>query len=278
MFDQKSSFKYSIAFSLVLLMLLGCNERKLELVFNTQNSDAQQMVLRSQMKVITSEDSAQPSALNSRLEARVRSKLLLAYDDGSARFQIVPDSVSYTSDQKSVEECNHIERYLLQQDFQFKMNPAGEMKDIRLEDFAPELEHTDIDLRRLLVKIQPVLPAAPVYVGYTWERQHYFAEDDKKSFIYKWFEVNDIYERNQQTLVRLRMNVKYQVDDLGDGTTRLSSDDFILGSGEILFNATQGVVEKGTLDVSGIVKVNDPAVASASPVRVLQSISLWREP
>ena len=275
MFIQKLKFYSKYTLLILLVFFFSCEEKKLNLAFNIHNMSDQEYVLRSQMKVITSEDSTQPSVLNSLLKARVKSSLVMAYDDGSGRYQILPDSIYYTSDEISVDECYLIESYLLQQEFQFKMNTAGEMHDVSLTEMVPDLEHTDIDLRRLLLKIQPVLPAAPVYMGYTWERQHYFTEDEKKSFIYKWFEINDVYDRNQQKFVRIRMNVKYKVDELSEKQIKLTSDDFILGSGEILFNATAGVIVKANLDVSGVIQINSmPQTSNLGPMRVLQSISM----
>lgn len=260
--------------------LCSCERQEVNLVFNTQNVTETRYKLDSQLKVIVGEDSnsGPMESMNTRLQATISSGLVVAYDDGSGRFLMQADSVRYNSDQRSVEECRHIERSLALQEFQFKMARDGQMKDVKMAEFIPDLDKTDLDLRRLLVKIQPVLPGTPVVQGATWERQHAMDEDDgRQAFIYKWFRVEDIFERNGTIFAKMQMNVKYRIADL-DSSLRQPSSEFVLGSGSVLFNVTQGQIEEGMLEINGKMKVyQDSTQDSAPDMRVRQVISLRRE-
>lgn len=162
------------------------------------------------------------------------------------------------------------------QEFQFKMGRDGQMKEVKMAEFVPDMESTDIDLRRLLLKIQPVLPGTPVALGATWERQHALTEaDGRQTFVYKWFRVEDIFERDGDTFAKLQMNIKYRVED-GDSTL-VQKDDFVLGSGTVLFNVTKGQIEEGMLEINGKLNVLQDASATAAPdMRVRQVISVRR--
>ena len=249
-------FSLSLAF-----LLLSCQTDKIPLRFNTKGTTPVRYSLESQMKLILQgaalqSDTGTPQALGSRLSAVVSSTPIVSYDDGTARFQLQADSVSYRSDQRSVEECAHIEKSLNMQDFQYKMGSNGEMQDLRMNEFVPDLERTDIDLRRLMLKIQPVLPGTPVSVGESWERQQVFTEGSgQQSFVYKWFQVEDVFERDGKTMAKLRMNIKYKLDDSTSTSLRLKGNDFILGSGDVLFNVTDGVIDDGTLEINGSLNV-----------------------
>ncbi len=264
-------------------MLLGsCETHEVRLAFNTKDSTAQKYLLDSQLKVIVGGDSnAGPmEAMNSRVQARIHSGLVVSYDDGTGRFLLQADSVRYNSDQRSVEECRHIERSLALQDYQYKMGRDGQMKEVTMAGFVPDVEQTDIDLRRLILKIQPVLPGTPVKLGTTWERQHVLAEaGGRQSFVYKWFRVEDIFERDGNTFAKMQMNVKYRMDESDDSLGISQGDDgFVLGSGSVLFNVTSGHIEEGMLEIDGHLKTLQAAPGDSSPnMRVRQIISLRRD-
>ena len=262
-----------------VLGLGACGQQEVRLAFNTSDSSGQQFLLDSQLKVIVGEDTNVRSmeAMGSRIQARIHSGLVVSYDDGSGRFLLQADSVRYSSDQRSVEECRHIERYMSLQEFQFKMGKDGLMQEVKKAEYVPDLERTDVDLRRLLLKIQPVLPGSPVSLGSTWERQHLLTEaDGRQAFVYKWFRVEDIFERSGETFARMQMNVKYRVED-GDSTLRSTEDAFVLGSGTVLFNVTRGQIEEGMLEINGKLKALQQGVADSAPdMRVRQVISMRR--
>lgn len=262
-----------------LVGLGGCQREQVHLAFNTKDSTGMRYILDSQLKVIVGEDSnsSPMESMNSRIQATLSSGLLVAYDDGSGRYSMQADSVSYNSDQRSVEECRHIERYLTLQEFQFKMGQDGQMNEVKMAEFVPDLEQTDVNLRRLFVKIQPVLPKSPVALGATWERQHTLSESDgRQVFVYKWFRVEDIFQRDGMTYAKMQMNIKYQVAGL-DSTQGVVGSDFVLGSGSILFNVSQGQVEEGMLELNGKLKHLQESVTDSSlDMLVRQVISLRR--
>lgn len=261
----------------VVVALVGCKSDQVQIRFDTKGSAPQNFQLESQMKLILQSPTDTPSALGSRLRVRFHSTPVVSYDDGSARFQVDADSVSYHSDQRSVEECLHIERSLSLQEFQYKMGANGAIQDVRMGQFVPDLERTDLDLRRLLLKIQPELPGSPVSMGDTWERQHALSEGaGQNAIVYKWFQVEDVFEHNQKRMVKLRMNLKYKLE-ASEGR-HFGSQDFVLGSGDVLFNITDGQIEEATLEITGILDILAPLVQtdSSSSMRVRQVIWLRR--
>ena len=277
-----------IALLLSLFLLAACNEQKVTLAFNTQNSsgnvfafDSKLRVLADDQNALPGKDSAKnnlaPEAMNARLSVILSSKLIDSYDDGTGRFLMNVDSVDYSSDNRSVEEFEHIEHYLKAQTFQFKMAPDGQMSSLKMEDLAAIPDAGDLDIRRNFIKIQPVLPSAPVRIGDTWERQQLVDGDSgKRLFVYKWFKIEDLIVRNGVRLAKIQMNVKYKPHD-ADDTGSLTSDDFVLGSGSILFNVDAGMIQEGTLEVDGKLCAVENKDAEVLPrLRVHQSLSIRR--
>jgi hypothetical protein len=113
----------------ISLFLVACNQQEVNLAFDTQNVTDQIYTLDATLRVLVDDDSTaeSPESMNSHLQVRLHSNLLTAYDDGTGRFMMKVDTVAYTSDNRSVEESRHIERYLGMQAFQFKMAQDGQM-------------------------------------------------------------------------------------------------------------------------------------------------------
>ena len=277
-----------IALLLSLLLLAACDEHKVTLAFNTQNSSGETFSFESKLRVLaddqnslpekdTSKKNLTPEAMNARLSVVLSSKLIDSYDDGTGRFLMNVDSVDYSSDNRSVEEFEHIEHYLKAQTFQFKMAPDGQMSALKMEDLAAIPDAGDLDIRRNFMKIQPVLPSSPVKIGDTWERQQLVDGDSgKRLFVYKWFKIDDIFVRGGVRLAKIQMNVKYKPHDADDAGS-LTSDDFVLGSGYILFNVDAGMIQEGLLEVDGKMCAVENKGAEVLPrLRVHQSLSIRR--
>lgn len=258
------------------VFLFGCESGQVKIAFDTKATVPQNYQLESQMKLILQGPADTPSALSSRLRVQFHTTPIVNYDDGSARFQVSTDSVSYQSEQRSVEECLHIERSIAMQEFQYKMGANGAIQDMRMGQFVPDLERTDLDIRRLLLKVQPELPGSAVKAGDTWERQHALDDGDGKSaIVYKWFKVEDVFEHNQKRMVKLSMNLKYRLNSAPG--VDFTSQDFVLGSGDLLFNATDGKIEDANLEINGVLDVLSPQVSpDSAAMRVRQVIHLRR--
>ena len=74
------------------------------------------------------------------------------------------------------------------------------------------------------------------------------------------------------------MNVQYK--EVADSTSnvRMESDDFIVGTGSILFDITHGIVSSVNLELSGHLNVNDIVAGYVVPnMRVIQRIKLRSE-
>lgn len=263
--------------SLTLSLWLGaCDSNQVRIAFDTKNMTSQNYQLESQMKLILQDSVDTPAALGSRLRVLFHTTPVVSYDDGSARYQVGADSVSYHSDQRSVEECLHVERTLALQEFQYKMGTNGAIQDMRLGQFVPDLENTDLDLRRLLLKVQPELPGSAVKAGDTWERQHALDEGNgKQAIVYKWFQVEDVFDHDHKRMAKLRMNLKYRIETGVDAS--IQSRDFVLGSGEVLFNITDGRIEDANLEISGVLDVLlSQTTSDSTSMRVRQVIRLRR--
>jgi len=266
-----------VSLPILLLLLSSCQTEHYELRFHTQTQKTERFVIESQIKLILQGGQTAPEALGSTLTAWVHSSPVVSYDDGSARFLLEVDSASYRSEQRSVEECSHIERSLLQQEFQYKIAPHGEMQDLRMNEFVPELENTDIDLRRVLLKIQPVLPGTPVKVGDTWERQQPLDDGPQAAIVYKWFQVDEAFTHQKKQLVKLRMNIKYKLNDSTSAEVRLQGNDFIIGSGDVLFNVTDGQIDDAVIEVNGSLNVlMNQTSHTPPPMQVRQIVHMRR--
>ncbi len=258
----------------------------MDLAFNTQNVSDRTFVLESKFQIFAeAPDEKKRESMTSHLFIRMTSNLLSAYDDGSGRFLMKVDSVKYQSDERSVEEFRHIERYLGSQDFQFKMANDGQMSDFSMEEYAPVFESNDLDIRKLFLKAQPVLPSSPVKVGESWERQHWIdgEKNDPDFFVYKWFQLEELSERDGSTYARLKMNMKYRRES-SSAIYQMESAGFILGSGSVLFNVSKGVVEEGFIKIDGKIRMKEKSAGgnagddTGMEVHVIQEISLRSVP
>ena len=185
------------------------------------------------------------------------------------------DSANYSSDNRSVEETDHIQRYLKTQLVQYKMGSDGEMSSVRFDEMVALPDVGDIDIRRIFLKVQPVLPSSPLAVGDTWERQQMLTDDNnKQSVVYKWFKLEEVFDRDGVKIAKLRMNVRYKQNSEDDAQI-MESPDFVLGSGTILFDIAAGKVVEGELDIEGKVRVIEKKDGDTIPdLRVRQKITL----
>lgn len=263
------------------LLFSACEDKSVSLGFNTQNPTPEDYELKSSLQILVdaSERNAADSgqAMNAQLRARVHSELLSAYDDGTGRFLLRVDSADYSSDNRSVEETDHVERYLRTQSIQYKMGGDGEMGNVLLDEMVALPDIGDIDIRKIFLKVQPVLPSNPVSVGASWERQQVISDEGKKPcFVYKWFKLEELFERDGATVAKLRMNVRYRQDSEDDSQI-MESADFILGTGTILFDVSAGKVLEGDLLVEGKLRVTEKKGGDTIPdLRVRQKLSLRR--
>lgn len=267
-----------VAFSLVFL---ACEDKNVLLGFNTQNPTPEDYELKSSFQILENAserglaDSGQ--SMTAQLDLRVHSELLSAYDDGTGRFLLRVDSATYVSDGRSVEETDHIERYLKTQSVQYKMGGDGEMWAVQLDEMVALPDIGDVDVRKIFLKVQPVLPASPVSVGDSWERQQMLTDDRGKTcVVYKWFKLEELFDREGANLARLKMNVRYR-QNTEDDLQITESPDFVLGSGTILFDVLAGKVVEGELLVEGKLRIIEKKSGDTIPdVRVRQKLSLRR--
>ena len=268
----------SLLFSL-LTVFVACEDKSISLGFNTQNPTPENYELKSSLHVLLDVPKNVPvemqQSMSAKVEVLVHSELLAAYDDGSGRFMLRVDSANYSSDNRSVEETDHIQRYLKTQLVQYKMGSDGEMSSVRFDEMVALPDVGDIDIRRIFLKVQPVLPSSPLAVGDTWERQQMLTDDNnKQSVVYKWFKLEEVFDRDGVKIAKLRMNVRYKQNSEDDAQI-MESPDFVLGSGTILFDIAAGKVVEGELDIEGKVRVIEKKDGDTIPdLRVRQKITL----
>lgn len=268
----------SLLFSLVTVFV-ACEDKSISLGFNTQNPTPENYELKSSLHVLLDVPKNVPvemqQSMSAKVEVLVHSELLAAYDDGTGRFMLRVDSANYSSDNRSVEETDHIQRYLKTQLVQYKMGSDGEMSSVRFDEMVALPDVGDIDIRRIFLKVQPVLPSSPLAVGDTWERQQMLTDDNnKQSVVYKWFKLEEVFDRDGVKIAKLRMNVRYKQNSEDDAQI-MESPDFVLGSGTILFDIAAGKVVEGELDIEGKVRVIEKKDGDTIPdLRVRQKITL----
>lgn len=269
-----------LASSAAIAFLCSCDGPEYTLTFNTRNVPPQTYFLESSLNAILPTDSATgaPEAMNTHLVVRATNSLLTAYDDGTAKFQIKIDSVDYQSDKRSVDEFRSMERYISTENFQFKMAKDGVVRDAVIED-SVMLGTEALDLIRLFLKIQPLLPVKSVAVGESWERPMDIpGNGNSNTVVYKSFTLQDQYVHDGIQMAKIGMNLKYK--EVADSTSdlRMASNGFIVGSGTILFDMTHGAISSVNLELTGDLRVQDLVAESAIPqMKVMQKIKLRSE-
>ena len=265
--------------SVALFALCACDGNEFVLSFNTQNVKPQTYYLESSLNTILPMDTAagSPEAMNTHLMVRATNSLMTSYDDGTGKFQIKVDSVDYKSDKRTVEEFRSMERYMSTEHFQFKMAKDGIVTDPVIED-SVMLGTEAIDLIRLFLKVQPLLPGKPVHLGETWERPVEIPGATGKTVVYKSFTLEDQYVHDGLQMAKIGMNLKYK--EVPDSTSdlRMESKGFIVGTGSILFDMTNGVISSVKLELTGDLSVNDIVADNVIPdMHVIQKIKLRSE-
>lgn len=271
-------FKFC-ASSAAMLLLCACEGNDFVLAFNTENVPAQTYSLESSLNAILPMDSVNgtPEAMNTRLFVRATNSLLTAYDNGTAKFEMKIDSVDYKSDKRSVEEFRSMERYMATEHFQFKMAKDGVVSEPVMED-SVMLGTEALDLVRLFLKIQPMLPGKAVSLGETWERSVEIPGASGNTVVYKSFTLQDQYVHDGAQMAKIGMNIKYK--EAGDESSdlRMESNGFIVGTGVILFDMTHGVISSANMEITGDLKVNDVVANTVVPdMHVIQKIKLKGE-
>ena len=272
-----------VKFALVsasLLFLCSCDNNSVSLAFNTQNAPVQKFTLEASLNVFAPEDSTHesPESMETHLNARSTLTQTVAFDNGSARFEMKIDTVDYKSDKRTVEEFRYIEKYLASQHVQFKMMGDGSMSDPSVEDMALQPGTEELNLMKVFMKIQPVLPGSPVNLGDVWERTVEIPGNGSMTSVYKSFKLEDVFVHDGVQMAKIGMNIKYK--ELPDTTAnvRMESKGFIVGSGHILFDITHGVVSSGSLEISGHLDISDMVASQVLPdMHIIQKIKLRGE-
>jgi len=243
--------------SFALFFLVGCNSEEFVLAFGTSQEHFTYETNATLNVATQNADSAKRESMRTELYLRSNYSLVDFYDDGSARYEVRIDSASYSSDKRSIEELNYTERYIKTQGFQYKIAADGEILAFpSMEDFMPVAGMQDINIAKLFVKLQPVLPGKPVAVGEKWERQHAIVEGNAQTVVYKNFELADVFFRDGIRIAAIKMNVRYRQND-EDVAFKMESDDFLIGEGMIEFN-----IAEGAEICSGVVRIGTEIVHS----------------
>lgn len=258
--------------------LLACNAEKVSLSFGRSENDSQiYRITASLSGVALGGDSSQPEKMHSELALVSTNILETAFDDGSLAFLFRVDSASYSSDTRSTEERDYIARTLETQNFRYKIASDGMIRS------APELENfkfipgfNEIDIRKLFLKLQPVLPGKPVSLGESWERQSAFHEGDAQTIVYKNFQLEDVFLRDSKKLAKVGVRIRYrQIEE--DDILKMESEGFLVGAGTLLFNVIEGAIEEANMEISGNLKVSDKVASKKLPdLNVRQILKMQR--
>ena len=265
------------ALSIALLTLCSCERNEIHLAFNTQTVAPQSYVLESTLNVSLPGDSVNvPESMRTHVSVRSTMSLLMSYDDGSGRFEMKIDSVDYTSDKRSVDEFRNIEKYLSNQNFQFKLHHDGIITDPTIENAVDLPSEDELNLLPLFLKAQPLLPEKPVKLGETWERQMpIFGKGNSSTTVYKTFTLQDVYLQDGARMVKIHMGMKYL--ELPDTTSnlQLKSSDYVVGDGVVLFDVTHGTISSAEMNIVAVLDVRDLVAGDTLPsLNVNQKITL----
>ncbi|MGL1901838.1 MAG: hypothetical protein OCC49_06865 [Fibrobacterales bacterium] len=257
---------------LTILIFTACQKETKQLSFNLTSETPRHYFLQTKLQLISGDSE---SSFFSEAQIYFTKSLLSAFDDKTSRFLIGIDSIDFRSNQYTVEECRHIEHYLLSQKSEFKINPYGEIKDFEKNNAADEMEVSGFNLANILLKIQPSLPRHETYIGDTWEKQLKIPTGENRSnYLYKWFKVNDIYSNGDQSFAKILTTLKYKIEE---SALMIAEDNFILGQGSLVFNIDDGDLEFGNFDISGTVSLKI-ANKLFPNYQIIQSVTLQRVP
>ena len=158
------------------------------------------------------------------------------------------------------------------------MAPDGSVSEPAVEDVALQPGTEELNLLKLFMKVQPILPGNPVKVGETWERPVEIPESNKTTTVYKSFTLEEVYLHDGAQMAKINMTVKYKEQVDSTANVQMESKNFIVGEGTLLFDNTHGVVSSVNLRFTGHVNVTDLAAGSVIPdMHVLQNIKLRSE-
>jgi len=265
------------ALSVALFSLCSCERNEVHLAFNTQTVTPQSYTLESTLNVSLPGDSTTvPESMRTHVSVRSTMSLLMPYDDGSGRFEMKIDSVSYNSDKRSVDEFRNIEKYLSIQNFQFKLDRDGVITNPTIENAMDVLSEDELNLIPLFLKAQPILPEKPVKLGESWERQMpIHGKGSSSTTVYKTFTLQDVYLQDGVRMAKIHMGMKYL--ELPDTTSnlQLKSSDYVIGDGVLLFDVTHGTISSAEMDILAKIDVFDLVAGDTLPsMNVNQKITL----
>jgi hypothetical protein len=265
------------ALSVALFSLCSCERNEIHLAFNTQTATPQSYVLESTLNVSLPGDSnTVPESMRTHVSVRSTMSLLMSYDDGSGRFEMKIDSVSYNSDKRSVDEFRNIEKYLSIQNFQFKLDRDGIISNPTIENVMDVLSEDELNLIPLFLKAQPILPEKSVKLGESWERQMPIrGKGSSSTTVYKTFTLQDVYLQDGVRIAKIHMGMKYL--ELPDTTSnlQLKSSDYVIGDGIVLFDVTHGTLSSAEMDILAKIDVFDLVAGDTLPsMNVNQKITL----
>ena len=266
-------------FLLFAFLFVSCNSEKVELAFDARRNENLKYELNISLDALAlpESDSLPGENLQSKMHILSDYRLLASFDDGSAKYQVKLDSIHYESNKREKEEWKYLEKYLKEQSFQYKMAKDGFILGMPVMDsFVPVLGNEDLDLTKIFLKLQPVLPGKRVSVGESWRREHAFHEKAFQTVIYKEFTLKEIFNRAGKRLAKIEMRISYkQLQE--DASVKMESTDFIVGSGFLLFDLTDGCIEESAMEISGNMKIADKVFDKNLPdIRVHQILKMRR--
>lgn len=266
---------------LILLFLMACQSDKFQLSFGTV-LDHQNYVLEASLDAWAlggEKDSLSKERMHTDLWVASTLTQLEVYDnDGSAKYELRLDSVDYSSDKRSVEELSYMEKYLKTQTFQYKIKSNGVMDSIYpMENYMAVKGVNDLEIPRLFVKLQPVLPDKEVAIGESWERHDSFYNKDVLTTVYKSFRLEDVFFHNGLRLAKLNMGVRYRQHE-EDESIKLESKDFLVGKGTVLFDMIKGQVYSVSIEFTGDLVVADKLNKTDVPdLKIRQVLKMERQ-
>jgi hypothetical protein len=156
-----------------LILLASCSSRKVHLRFVFEKNQVLHyaFALSSEAEVT---DSLKTGHYSSSANLLLSQQINQVYENGDTRCIISVDSVGFQTDYLSEPEVNNIVELLKRTALALKISPYGDFLEMEGEEDLPQVEMEGMNLSRLLLKIQPVLPHSGIAIGSVWEREQQF--------------------------------------------------------------------------------------------------------
>ncbi|NLO23236.1 MAG: hypothetical protein GX116_02740 [Fibrobacter sp.] len=232
-------------------LVFACKNQSLPLVYNANNFANQSFSLETSLEVMLDDTLFMDSMKHQGLNTHFILNPLLVHlnDDESAHFLMNVDLADSTLKQKTEEVTNNEQKASLLNFYLTLQKNALHGDAVTESDEIPYSFHK-IKVSKMFFNIYPTFLKEKMEVGDSWENQQaVIDENHMQSTVYKNYHLEDSFKRKGVLFAKIRMNIKYKKELVHLKNTNKWSD-FSVGTGTLLFNVNEGIIEEAELQMN----------------------------